>query len=357
MSFKLGKKNITNVKQKPVIKTQNNLSNHTSTPFNKPFNTPFNTPEDHLVVNKLATECNLADVKLEYNKSNKISIIPIFVDEKTLKLIVIRYENNHINFPITINDIKQTLSLKSKINEIIITNPNFNILPKKEKNSKIPKIIFQTYNNKSVTQNKWLSIETIKYTNPNYKYIYFNDTECINFIEKHFNESVVNAYNKLIPGAYKADLFRYCYLYINGGIYIDCKMITNINFDDLLEDNELIIVKDNGERKFYNAFICAIPKLELFMNCINNVVKNVETKFYGNNFLVPTGPRLFYDNAINDLNNIKHIILSFKNSHYLHNNKNDIIIYRNYPNYYEENSYRNSYRHYGPLWISKNIYK
>ena len=39
---------------------------------------------------------------------------------------------------------------------------------------------------------------------------------------------VLNAYDSLIPGAYKADLFRYLVLYREGGVYLDCKSSTII---------------------------------------------------------------------------------------------------------------------------------
>ena len=44
------------------------------------------------------------------------------------------------------------------------------------------------------------------------KIVYFNDRACKNFIKQYFGPNIVKAYNKLIPGAYKADLWRYCVL-------------------------------------------------------------------------------------------------------------------------------------------------
>ena len=44
---------------------------------------------------------------------------------------------------------------------------------------------------------------------------------CREFIKVNFNPLVLKAYDTLIPTAYKADLFRLCVLYINGGIYGD----------------------------------------------------------------------------------------------------------------------------------------
>ena len=57
--------------------------------------------------------------------------------------------------------------------------------------------------------------------NPGYKYEYYNDADCVSFMKRYFGTHVVNAFNILKPGAFKADLFRYCYIYIKGGIYLD----------------------------------------------------------------------------------------------------------------------------------------
>ena len=76
----------------------------------------------------------------------------------------------------------------------------------------IPKIIIQTVCIKNIddkTKNKIIK------NNPDYKYKYFNNDNCIKFITDNFSKSVVNAFHKLKPGAFKADLFRYCYLFIN----------------------------------------------------------------------------------------------------------------------------------------------
>ena len=60
---------------------------------------------------------------------------------------------------------------------------------------------------------------------------------CRDFIAKHFSEEVVYTFDKLKPGAYKADLWRYCVMYITGGIYLDIKMcpVNGFRFDYLLK--------------------------------------------------------------------------------------------------------------------------
>ena len=61
---------------------------------------------------------------------------------------------------------------------------------------------------------------TIK-LNPDFKIKYYSDKGSREFIKNNYSKDIINAYDSLIPGAYKADLFRYCVLYKYGGIYSD----------------------------------------------------------------------------------------------------------------------------------------
>jgi hypothetical protein len=51
----------------------------------------------------------------------------------------------------------------------------------------------------------------------------FHDEDCRAFIEREYPPDVLMAYDRLIPTAFKADLWRYCVLYKYGGAYLDVK--------------------------------------------------------------------------------------------------------------------------------------
>ena len=77
------------------------------------------------------------------------------------------------------------------------------------------------------------------------KYEYYNDEDCREFIETYFENKVLKAYDSLIPTAYKADLFRYCILYVKGGIYGDLTQ-THLEYIDINKNNiDMLLVKDN----------------------------------------------------------------------------------------------------------------
>ena len=94
----------------------------------------------------------------------------------------------------------------------------------------IPKVIIQTYHNKNKIPEK--VYQNIRKYSPGYQHIIFDDKECIQFLEKEYGSTLVSKFKKIKIGAHKSDLFRYCYLYKYGGIYLDIKteLIKPINF-------------------------------------------------------------------------------------------------------------------------------
>jgi mannosyltransferase OCH1-like enzyme len=294
---------------------------------------------------------------------NDIKCIIQYIDNNTTRLIFLNFTNEKIMLDMNFDNIKKKLEIQPFYTNIIIKDNSFNFVPKINIKTSIPKTIMQTAKSRYVTNNKYLSIRSIIDNNPNYDYEFFDNNESKKFIEKYFDKDVVDAYDNLIPGAYKADLFRYCYLYIKGGIYVDCKMVCHINFDDLFNnDYDMILVKDRIPNAYWNGFICSKPKLNIFKECINKIVENVKNKNYGIDPLDITGPRLFYNIGEKYLNRLKIKILYLTNMNYQDSNNyvyygNDIkVLNVMYPNYYHENNYITS-NHYSKLWQEKKVYK
>jgi hypothetical protein len=64
----------------------------------------------------------------------------------------------------------------------------------------------------------------------------FDDDSAIQYIQKHFGEEWVLLFRGFKKGAHKADLFRYCYLYIQGGIYLDIKTQLVVPLSTIYDD-------------------------------------------------------------------------------------------------------------------------
>jgi len=165
---------------------------------------------------------------------------------------------------------------------------------KKEINSIIPLKIYQTWYTKDLQEILLQSIQLLKSQNPEFEFYLYDDNDCRKFIETYFDSSVLRAFDALIPGAYKADLFRYCILYIYGGIYLDIKYygINGFKFITLTEKEYLVRDLETSGGGIYNALMICKPGNVLLWEAIQRIKYNVETKFYGNITLEPTGPIL-----------------------------------------------------------------
>ena len=150
--------------------------------------------------------------------------------------------------------------------------------------SKIPRQIFQTWKTKNISNNfKDLTLTWIS-KNSNYAYFLYDDHDCEQFIRVNFDRKVYNAYCRIIPGAFKADLWRYCVLYIYGGIYVDIDTICINSLDSFLNDSNIefitpVDLNNNpniGTHNLFNAFIASIPKHPILLDCIYRIVYNVE---------------------------------------------------------------------------------
>tara|TARA_B100000161_G_scaffold23529_1_gene13916 strand:- start:2727 stop:3356 length:630 start_codon:yes stop_codon:yes gene_type:complete len=94
----------------------------------------------------------------------------------------------------------------------------------------IPRIIIQTSRNKP----EQYIIDMIKSSSPNWMYFHFNDEEIIKFFLSNPLIEFPNMVEKFYSfsyGEHRADLFRYYYLYVNGGVYFDTDAMVEQDLD------------------------------------------------------------------------------------------------------------------------------
>jgi mannosyltransferase OCH1-like enzyme len=89
--------------------------------------------------------------------------------------------------------------------------------------SGVPLIIYQSWHSNKVPEKMKDNIYKLLEVNPEFDYSLYSDEKCREFIDNNYPKDVVNAFDMLIPGAYKSDLWRYCILYKLGGVYLDIK--------------------------------------------------------------------------------------------------------------------------------------
>jgi mannosyltransferase OCH1-like enzyme len=283
-------------------------------------------------------------------KKNKlllsIILISIFV------VIIIYFLNKKEKF----QDYDAEILLKEPLNDIHTIDINTN------NNQSIPKNIYLTWETSDIAKmhpKMKESVELLKSVNNDCNVYIFDNEQCYNFIKKYFIKEVADAFNTLIPGAYKADLWRYCVLYKYGGIYQDIKYqpINDFKYSELLFNDMEYFVRDRdvGGSGIYNALLICKPKNQILLKCINKIINNCKKKYYGKSPLEPTGPLLMKN--FFTTKEIKELEMSFKPE-----NNIDMIIFKDKPILKMYDEYRTDQKmsqfiHYNELWNKKKIYQ
>jgi mannosyltransferase OCH1-like enzyme len=190
----------------------------------------------------------------------------------------------------------------------------------------------------------------LKMKNPQFIFHMFDDGDCRQFIQQFYASEVLEAFDTLKPGAYKADLWRLCILYLRGGVYMDCKLQAIKNFRLLEIVGKEHFVLDRPPRCIYNALMVCKAGNPILKEGIDQIVQNVKERYYGSCFLSPTGPEMLGRIVAN-----YNVTLEMKYphnypEHIMYNNR---LILRNYPEYRLEQGRKD---YYIDLWNKKNIY-
>lgn len=245
-----------------------------------------------------------------------------------------------------------------QLNEYNKININFEL--KEKYNSIIPLKLYTNWHTKDLPPLMKQNYDLLVQQNPEFTHHLFDENDCREFIKEHFDTNVLDAYNKLIPCSYKSDLWRYCVLYINGGIYIDIKYKCTNNFKLIALTEKEYFVRDIPMKYTYTALIVSLPKNQILLNIIHQIVKHTQTNYYGVDALMPTGPGLLGTYmSLEDINNLelyhKYTVIDNVISEYYIVYK-DRIILRFFKGYRDEQKQNQKNNHYGELWRMRKIY-
>jgi inositol phosphorylceramide mannosyltransferase catalytic subunit len=155
----------------------------------------------------------------------------------------------------------------------------------------IPPLIHQTFIGSVLPLEIAQLIASNRRVCKNIRFLFYDDRKCDGIIAKYFGPRVLAAYRKINPhlGAMKSDFFRYCVLFLYGGIYMDIKTKLFINpfvlFDCQKENCVLDIKRNDLEpwRKEYPTYeqwmLIFAPRHPYLWDMIMHIVVCVETKF------------------------------------------------------------------------------
>ena len=265
-------------------------------------------------------------------------------------------------------------------------------------NIKVPLTIYQTWHTKDLPPKMRECVEKLKRDNPEFEHHLYDLEDCRKFIKMNFSKEILDTYDSLVPIAYKADLWRYCVLYKNGGVYLDVKYQCENGFKllEMTYENETFILDrpygnpnisfkteleifnrpdfyndvkpmiTDWKNKMIGVFnnpIVTVPDNPILLECINQIAKNVKNGYYGFNSLYPTGPGLlgekyFKKDFYKKINKFKYF--NSINGTYIMDKKRKILSY--YPEYRQEQKeygekHNRGVKYYSVLWNENGIYK
>jgi len=169
--------------------------------------------------------------------------------------------------------------------------------------SLIPKNIFQTHKSSSYLKQKPKLLNAMKSWakfKGEFRYCFFDNAKCDEFMNQYFDEKVNMAYSILPMGVMKADLWRYCVIYIYGGIYADVDTICKVN-PNIFINNALLNVSPEIGTNFFCQWSFSAPANSPILKTIIDlsVDRILTTPIKGEHIIhFLTGPACFTDGII-----------------------------------------------------------
>jgi mannosyltransferase OCH1-like enzyme len=177
-------------------------------------------------------------------------------------------------------------------------NPNNNFIssypsiPYKPYKQKIPLKIHQTYFRNNMDIQYYETCMINRYMNMEYEYYFYNNDDVDRYVRTYYPQ-YFDLFNKIIPGAYKADLFRYLVLYREGGVYLDCKSSTIVPLREFIpKDVGFVTFLDRPVGTLQISFLASVPFHPVLKRCIEIAFHNIKNKLYGDSPLDITGPKV-----------------------------------------------------------------
>jgi len=221
----------------------------------------------------------------------------------------------------------------------------------------IPKRIVQTFEtNKAFSILHYNTIMTLIELNPEYEYYFFDKDDRRKFIKDNFSPDILECYDLLVPGSYRADFFRFSYFCIFGGCYFDCKCTLRKPLREILLKNQHnFLLKDLGTPGLLTTFI-ASRNNQKFFQCIDKFKFFINNNLYDPKYIC-LSPMIFHDIFKDEKLDERYFTLPLSLPIWgiSDQNKNIIVIF-NYKGYYDECKKNLIIDYYLELFERKKIY-
>ncbi len=156
----------------------------------------------------------------------------------------------------------------------------------------IPRKIFMTWETLPPPEMEQKMMSWVA-ANPSYDFYFYDAADRAAFLKTHFEPAVFAAYDELVPKAYKADLWRYCVLLVEGGVYVDSKCEALLPLDEIIRDCDECCVPHDTDKFIAIAWLAFRGGHDILVNVISYIVQMVKQYDKSRHPLALTGPAAF----------------------------------------------------------------
>ena len=149
--------------------------------------------------------------------------------------------------------------------------------------SRIPSIFMQTSKDPPL---KYV-VDQIKEKTKGWKYMHFTDKDILQFFKEHPLKEfpkVEEKFHSFEKGPHKADLFRYYFLYVKGGVFMDSDAMIEVDIGTIVKEHDFFSVDSKyiSPRRVFQGFIGCVPKHPIMYAALKDMyeISNEELKDY-----------------------------------------------------------------------------
>jgi len=146
----------------------------------------------------------------------------------------------------------------------------------------IPKCFVQTSYDKLP---RYIGDKLKSFSSPEWTYSHYNDSEIIEYFQQNPIEecpNIIEKFYQMPSGPHRADLFRYYYLYIQGGVYIDSDAMITTNIENIVQQYQFVSVQGGGD-SIFQGVLCSTPKNEIVYRALIDVY-NIDVEALRKNY-------------------------------------------------------------------------
>jgi mannosyltransferase OCH1-like enzyme len=106
--------------------------------------------------------------------------------------------------------------------------------------------------------------------------MHFTDKDILQFFKDHPLKEFPNistVFHSFEKGEHKADLFRYYFLYVKGGVFVDSDAMIQVDLDSIVRDYEFFSVHSKyiNPTSIFQGFIGCTPKNKIIYEALKDI--------------------------------------------------------------------------------------